>query len=175
MNKNKITPMLLAAFTALSASGYVCEADGTQSYKAYYKLDANGDGEVNSIDASVVLTEYAQISTGRTGSLSQTIKYVADYNNDGTLDSVDASGILSTYAYNSTTHDEPTYDMVTFEMKCTTMNDFYTLFANSYEECLSMISEEKKKHPEGCLCEIIYNEILYGGTYDGIIRTIYRE
>ena len=63
--------------------------------------DLNGDGVVDSSDASEVLMLYAQVSTGG-GELSAEVKAVADINGDGLVDSSDASLILEYYAYVST-------------------------------------------------------------------------
>jgi len=60
--------------------------------------DVNGDNEINASDASDILAEYANISSG--GTLSIDIN-IADVNNDGVLDASDASTILSYYAYKS--------------------------------------------------------------------------
>ncbi len=57
--------------------------------------DVNGDGLIDSSDASEVLLEYANVATGHEPVLS---KYVADVNGDGRVDSSDASLILAYYA-----------------------------------------------------------------------------
>ena len=67
--------------------------------------DVNGDGYVNSIDASYVLSAYAAYSTDK-DILTDAQKKAADINEDGSIDSVDASAILSYYCYISTTTDE---------------------------------------------------------------------
>ena len=64
--------------------------------------DVNGDGMVDSSDASLVLTEYALISTGGNGNFSESVKKLADFDKDGTIDSSDASLILAYYAHVST-------------------------------------------------------------------------
>lgn len=64
--------------------------------------DPTGDGKVDSKDASFVLVEYAQLSTGGESSLTEAEKSAADVNKDGKNDSKDASIILSYYAYIST-------------------------------------------------------------------------
>lgn len=67
--------------------------------------DVNGDGYVNSVDASYVLSAYAAYSTDK-DILTDAQKKAADINEDGSIDSVDASVILSYYCYISTTTDE---------------------------------------------------------------------
>lgn len=70
--------------------------------KTYALGDVNGDGMIDSSDASAVLSEYALIQTGSSTSFSDNQKKAADVNNDGIIDSSDASCILSYYAYVST-------------------------------------------------------------------------
>jgi hypothetical protein len=67
--------------------------------------DVNGDGYVNAIDASYVLSAYAAYSTDK-NILTDAQKKAADINEDGSINSVDASAILSYYCYISTTTDE---------------------------------------------------------------------
>lgn len=64
--------------------------------------DVNGDGKVDSSDASLVLAEYAQLSTGKNSVLSETAAKLADLNKDGKIDSSDASMILAYYSHVST-------------------------------------------------------------------------
>ena len=64
--------------------------------------DPNGDGVINAIDASSVLTYYALISTNQNGGYNGAQKKAADVNKDGVVNGVDASCILSYYAYQST-------------------------------------------------------------------------
>lgn len=64
--------------------------------------DLNGDGLVDSSDASIVLGEYAEISISNPSILTDIQKKSADVNNDSKIDSVDASLILSYYADKST-------------------------------------------------------------------------
>ncbi|MCM1506458.1 MAG: dockerin type I domain-containing protein [Ruminococcus flavefaciens] len=64
--------------------------------------DVNADGSVDAVDATLVLTEYARLSTGSDYSFSDSQIAVADVNSDGFVDAVDASLILAYYAYLST-------------------------------------------------------------------------
>ncbi len=68
--------------------------------------DVNRDGNIDAVDASAVLTYYANISTDQPTDLDENAKAAADVNGDGMIDSVDASSILSYYAYTSTTPKE---------------------------------------------------------------------
>lgn len=60
--------------------------------------DVDGDGNVNASDASMILSEYALTSSGKTGTLSISI---ADVNGDGNINASDASYVLAYYAYTS--------------------------------------------------------------------------
>lgn len=64
--------------------------------------DVDNDGSVNSSDASLVLAEYAALSTNGTPVLNEKQKKPADVNGDETIDASDASLILAFYAYIST-------------------------------------------------------------------------
>lgn len=63
--------------------------------------DVDEDGTVSSSDASMVLGEYAILSTGGEATFTRRQKASADVDNDKTTDSRDASIILSYYAYRS--------------------------------------------------------------------------
>lgn len=64
--------------------------------------DTDGDGAVNSSDASKVLAAYAITATGGDSPLSDIQKTAADVNKDSAVDSSDASSILAYYAYTAT-------------------------------------------------------------------------
>ncbi len=68
----------------------------------FTKGDVNSDGIIDSSDASLVLKNYADISTGHADSFTGSQKSSADVNEDGTTDSSDASKILKYYADEST-------------------------------------------------------------------------
>ena len=64
--------------------------------------DVDYDGMINAVDASVILSYYAGLSTGKDRGFSAVQKQTADVNRDGVIDAVDASYILSFYAFLST-------------------------------------------------------------------------
>lgn len=68
--------------------------------------NVNGDYYIDSVDASIVLDEYANYSTGRTSILNDEQKKCADVNKDGLIDANDATKILEYYSYIST-NDNP--------------------------------------------------------------------
>ena len=66
------------------------------------KGDANANGSIDSVDASIVLSHYADVSTGGEGILGKAINDYSDTNNDSIIDSADASRILEIYGERST-------------------------------------------------------------------------
>ena len=64
--------------------------------------DINSDGLVDAVDASLILAEYARLSTGSDYSFSENQIAAADANSDGLIDAVDSSLVLAYYAYLST-------------------------------------------------------------------------
>lgn len=66
------------------------------------KGDPNGDGKINAIDASDILSVYAAVSVSKTRKLSDAEKSYCDVNSDGAVNAVDASYILSYYSYKQT-------------------------------------------------------------------------
>ncbi|MBQ8297532.1 MAG: leucine-rich repeat protein [Ruminococcus sp.] len=61
--------------------------------------DVNLDGEVNALDASMALTEYASVATGKGSVLYDYQETFANVNGDSAVNSLDASYILGYYAY----------------------------------------------------------------------------
>ena len=62
------------------------------------KGDLNGDGVVDAVDASRLLSNYATYSTGIAVPTEEDI-YVSDVNGDGMIDAIDASNVLAYYAF----------------------------------------------------------------------------
>ena len=73
---------------------------------AYTLGDVDNDGKINAVDASTVLTYYANVSTNKDGGFTEDQKMSANVNSDNAINAVDASCILSYYAYVSTAKDE---------------------------------------------------------------------
>ena len=76
--------------------GYSFEVLGETSDTDHKLGDLDGDGVIDSTDASSVLAEYAAIQTGAAPAVSTS---VGDVNSDGFIDASDASDILQFYAY----------------------------------------------------------------------------
>ncbi len=73
--------------------------------------DVNGDGLVNSSDASAILGYYAEISVGNEPAMDKNFTIAGDINDDGKVDSADSSNVLEFYAYVSTTKDNEISDI----------------------------------------------------------------
>ena len=91
-----------------------CEFDDGSGRKAYFVRndtstlgDVNSDGKVDAKDASLILLEYAQASTGAEDVIAEEQKNDADVNRDGKVDAKDASAVLQYYAYSSTGGKDP--------------------------------------------------------------------
>ncbi len=64
--------------------------------------DLNSDDIIDANDASLILNEYATVSTNGTKTFTEAMTKAADVNGDGLTDAVDASLILGYYSYTST-------------------------------------------------------------------------
>lgn len=64
--------------------------------------DVMVDGTVNASDASLILSEYSVISTGKPPTITENQAKAADVNNDGKYDSIDATIVLAYYSRIST-------------------------------------------------------------------------
>ena len=62
--------------------------------------NVNGDTSVDSSDAALVLSHYAQFQSDGAGKFTEEQLAVADYNSDSNIDSSDAALILKAYAEN---------------------------------------------------------------------------
>ena len=70
--------------------------------------DVNGDGVVDTVDASLILKEYANISSGGEPTLDPA---VADVNKDGAVDSSDHACVMEYYMK----HSSGIFEGVSFE------------------------------------------------------------
>ncbi len=77
--------------------------------ETFVKGDVDEDGNINALDASMVLTEYAAIATQKPSTLTDNQKKAADVNEDGVIDALDASLIL-TYYSDLATGKTPSWD-----------------------------------------------------------------
>lgn len=68
----------------------------------YVLGDIDGDGRIDSNDATSVLVVYGRLSTSQDSGLTDEQKKAADVNSDGRIDASDSSIILSYYSYVST-------------------------------------------------------------------------
>ncbi len=65
------------------------------------KGDVNSDGVIDAVDASLILTSYANQSVENENSVSYLNETIADYDGNGVIDAVDASSVLTEYAMSS--------------------------------------------------------------------------
>ena len=90
----------------------LAEQNGVALYSYDKKFefgDVSGDGLIDSVDASMILAEYARLSSSdKCGIFSAGQKTAADIDKNGQIDSVDTSIILSYYAYKSISSDNKT-------------------------------------------------------------------
>jgi hypothetical protein len=100
----KITCSVLSSSVLLISSA-------AQAFAAYTFGDVNNNGYVDAVDASLILSEYANNATHKGGTFTEEQKKAADVNHDNYVDAVDASYILAYYAYTSTSG---TLDLETF-------------------------------------------------------------
>ena len=78
------------------------ESDSSAEKKVYAFGDVDGDGEISSADASLVLSEYGNVSTGTGTTLNLEQVAAADIDDDSEMTANDASMILKYYSYFST-------------------------------------------------------------------------
>lgn len=99
MGINKFMVSFLSAFLYMfSAISYASASGETQLILG----DADVSSTVDSADASLILSEYSTISTGREATFNSVQKICADVDRNGAIDSVDASYVLAYYAYIAT-------------------------------------------------------------------------
>ncbi|MBR6968139.1 MAG: hypothetical protein IKH78_06350 [Ruminococcus sp.] len=91
---NKLRSTTLFYYYTVTSNGSSTPAAGKSS-----KGDVNGDGEIDAVDASNVLSIYSRISTINGAKLTEAERDCCDVNNDDNVDAIDASIILAYYAY----------------------------------------------------------------------------
>ena len=105
--KKTISALLTLAMSAgltanvLSTSYLNVNAETTTAKTDFLLGDVNGNGMVDAVDASSVLTYYAKTSTGKDGGFTEIQMKAADMNENGLVDATDASAILTFYAKSS--------------------------------------------------------------------------
>ncbi len=90
--------------SAMSLPEKICPAVSMKAVaeETFSLGDVNQNGLIDAVDATVVLVEYASLSTGGMMGFTVSQKDLADVNFDGITDAVDATRILQYYAYVST-------------------------------------------------------------------------
>lgn len=91
------------AKTTSSAPVTTTTTTTTQPVQEKTKLgDVNFDNKVDSVDASLILAEYAKISTNQNTTFNEKQFTAGDVDETNVIDSVDASKVLAYYSYTST-------------------------------------------------------------------------
>lgn len=144
------------------------------------KLDVNRDGAINAVDASIVLSEYAMTSIGKSSELNQTEKYIADYDNNGVINAIDASGVLETYAHNSISDKAYPLTKITFSVQIRVDNDIPNSSSQTtYEDCLEWIKQDRANRKLGWNQEGMYSitkgEYTVGSPIGGGQWVVYEE
>ncbi|MCM1529449.1 MAG: Ig-like domain-containing protein [Alistipes sp.] len=107
MNRKKFIAAVLAAAMGVFSAGQsaasvmsFAEKDTSASSETALTVgDVDGNGKVDASDASMVLKEYAALSTGQSGTFTGAQNDAADIDGNGKVDASDASFILTYYAY----------------------------------------------------------------------------
>lgn len=86
--------------TSLCANAAEANSDEAASHTTIKLGDADGDGVINAVDASIALSNYARYATSKDKPTEYELA-TQDVNKDGAVNAVDASIILSYYAYTS--------------------------------------------------------------------------
>ena len=112
----------MTAFTAAAAS----ETDGA-------KLgDPTGDGKINAVDASNILSLYADVSVGE-AEFTEAIMSICDVNKDGSINAMDASLVLSYYAAVET--DETDQELEDFiSSLITDVTDYFSIDPDMWDK-----------------------------------------
>lgn len=74
--------------------------------------DINEDGNIDSVDASMVLTIYANLAASKSYKATEQMKKLSDVNMDNKIDALDASYILKYYAISSTAKNVMDWDNI---------------------------------------------------------------
>ena len=86
--------------TSLCANAAEANSDEAAAHTTIKLGDADGDGAINAVDASIALSNYARYATSKDKPTEYELA-TQDVNKDGAVNAVDASTILSYYAYTS--------------------------------------------------------------------------
>lgn len=156
-------------------------ADAAQKFKivGYVKGDVNLDGKIDSVDASMVLWEYVNVSTGKGRTMSLTQHFIADVNSDNTVDSADASIIFDIYVNTTTGNNIPKTNTVWFQSQFKANGKTVNLTATptTYEECMAAIEAHKleKGYDSSYQYSVWATYTEYGDYISSATTTVYRE
>ena len=89
---------IVPSYTTTTTNTFTITTTTTTSVQnqAKYSIgDVNNDENINAVDASEILSEYARISTNQNPQMSIEQKKAADVDKNGSINAVDASQVLS--------------------------------------------------------------------------------
>lgn len=143
------------------------------------KGDVNMNGVIDAIDASMILSEYAKVSSGEVGNFTTTQRFLADINSDKKINAVDASQILETYAYNATHDEAMPIDTVYFnaQLKLNGKTISLTSEPSTYEECVKAMEKAKAETIGNSTYELIVwkTESKYRDHVEALTTPVYKE
>lgn len=162
----KKTIMIMSAILAISMTTPMT-THAKQHDMGTLRYDVNFDARVDGVDASMVLSEYANISVGNEPTFTTTQRWVADTDYDGMITAVDASNILTRYTYNSTHEEQLPVVTLTFnayyipdeEMKTGIKPVNYSAFF--IEDVCHYIECSRDSYPEKAKFLISIDEIIW--------------
>ena len=98
-DRHKGQERIAVAFPAAPEMWANTSANPTPTPTDYVFPDVNGDGKINSNDASMILAAYSAIATGEDPGLTPEQLDACDANRDGKIDSKDASIVMEFYSF----------------------------------------------------------------------------
>ena len=156
-------------------------ANAAQKFKivGYVKGDVNLDGKIDSADASMVLWEYVNLSTGKDAAMSITQHFIADVNSDNKIDSADASTIFDIYVNTTTGNNTEKTRTIWFQsqFKANGKTVNLTTTPTTYEECMAAIEAHKseKGYDTSYQYSVWATNTEYGDYVSSNTTTVYRE
>lgn len=101
MKKFLSTLIAISILSGITGTAYASETDETDSQITYSIGDANFDGNVNAIDATLALRDYSAHALEKAPVLYDVARDFADIDGDLNVTAIDATRILEYYAYTS--------------------------------------------------------------------------
>ena len=94
-----VKPQPTQTRTTVTTSKYTPQTPPTEVTTPISLGNINGDSSIDSSDATLILSDYAELAVGKESSFTAEQAKAADVNGDGKFDSIDASLILAYYSH----------------------------------------------------------------------------